>query len=103
MWLAEKGGEVYRHPYDLGAYENLTFVRDSLFIFIWLIEDMVLTVEWLLCLLSFLTIILSMYLIQVSGNGTYLTGNISVLDNFSLSHLEQYYMVSSLASEGKVF
>ncbi|KAJ8423517.1 hypothetical protein Cgig2_024206 [Carnegiea gigantea] len=25
MWLAEKGGEVYRHPYDLGAYENLTF------------------------------------------------------------------------------
>lgn len=26
MWLAEKGGEVYRHPYDLGAYENLTFV-----------------------------------------------------------------------------
>lgn len=30
MWLAEKGGQVYSHPYDLGAYENLTTV---LFIF----------------------------------------------------------------------
>lgn len=26
LWLAEKGGDVYRHPYDLGAYENLTSV-----------------------------------------------------------------------------
>ncbi|XP_065617212.1 probable protein S-acyltransferase 16 isoform X2 [Quercus suber] len=26
MWLAEKGGNVYTHPYDLGAYENLTTV-----------------------------------------------------------------------------
>ncbi|KAF3449169.1 hypothetical protein FNV43_RR09897 [Rhamnella rubrinervis] len=26
MWLAEKGGDVYSHPYDLGAYENLTTV-----------------------------------------------------------------------------
>ncbi|KAL5549876.1 hypothetical protein UlMin_000052 [Ulmus minor] len=26
MWLAEKGGNVYSHPYDLGAYENLTMV-----------------------------------------------------------------------------
>ncbi|XP_057971856.1 probable protein S-acyltransferase 16 isoform X2 [Malania oleifera] len=26
MWLAEKGGTVYKHPYDLGAYENLTTV-----------------------------------------------------------------------------
>ncbi|CAO2827051.1 unnamed protein product [Amaranthus hypochondriacus] len=26
MWLAEKGGEVYRHPYDLGAFENLSSV-----------------------------------------------------------------------------
>lgn len=26
MWLAEKGGEVYRHPYDLGAFDNLTSV-----------------------------------------------------------------------------
>ncbi|KAF8029290.1 hypothetical protein BT93_E1848 [Corymbia citriodora subsp. variegata] len=26
MWLAEKGGSVYNHPYDLGAYENLTTV-----------------------------------------------------------------------------
>ncbi|XVF08117.1 hypothetical protein REPUB_Repub06bG0198100 [Reevesia pubescens] len=25
-WLAEKGGNVYKHPYDLGAYENLTTV-----------------------------------------------------------------------------
>ncbi|PSR98291.1 Protein like [Actinidia chinensis var. chinensis] len=24
MWLAEKGGDVYSHPYDVGAYENLT-------------------------------------------------------------------------------
>ncbi|KAA8516409.1 hypothetical protein F0562_016702 [Nyssa sinensis] len=23
MWLAEKGGDVYSHPYDLGVYENL--------------------------------------------------------------------------------
>ncbi|XP_043698857.1 probable protein S-acyltransferase 16 [Telopea speciosissima] len=26
MWLAEKVGNVYRHPYDLGPYENLTWV-----------------------------------------------------------------------------
>ncbi|XVE96898.1 hypothetical protein REPUB_Repub02eG0263500 [Reevesia pubescens] len=26
MWLAEKGGNVYKHPYDLGAFENLTTV-----------------------------------------------------------------------------
>ncbi|KAJ4849171.1 putative protein S-acyltransferase 16 [Turnera subulata] len=26
MWLAEKGGNVYKHPYDVGAYENLTTV-----------------------------------------------------------------------------
>ncbi|XP_021888387.1 probable protein S-acyltransferase 16 [Carica papaya] len=26
MWLAEKGGQVYKHPYDIGAYENLTTV-----------------------------------------------------------------------------
>uniref|UniRef100_A0A5B7AWB2 S-acyltransferase n=2 Tax=Davidia involucrata TaxID=16924 RepID=A0A5B7AWB2_DAVIN len=26
MWLAEKGGDVYSHPYDLGVYENLTLV-----------------------------------------------------------------------------
>ncbi|XP_048320299.2 probable protein S-acyltransferase 16 isoform X3 [Ziziphus jujuba] len=26
MWLAEKGGNVYSHPYDLGAYENLVTV-----------------------------------------------------------------------------
>ncbi|GLT79187.1 hypothetical protein SLA2020_506840 [Shorea laevis] len=26
MWLAEKGGNVYKHPYDLGTYENLTTV-----------------------------------------------------------------------------
>ncbi|EEF30829.1 zinc finger protein, putative [Ricinus communis] len=26
MWLAEKGGDVYKHPYDIGAYENLTMV-----------------------------------------------------------------------------
>ncbi|KAK9291274.1 hypothetical protein L1049_009462 [Liquidambar formosana] len=30
LWLAEKGGDVYRHPYDLGAYENLTSVRTLL-------------------------------------------------------------------------
>ncbi|XVF55256.1 hypothetical protein PTKIN_Ptkin06aG0022600 [Pterospermum kingtungense] len=29
MWLAEKGGNVYKHPYDLGAYENLTTVITS--------------------------------------------------------------------------
>lgn len=26
MWLAEKGGNVYMHPYDLGTFENLTTV-----------------------------------------------------------------------------
>ncbi|THU72994.1 hypothetical protein C4D60_Mb04t18120 [Musa balbisiana] len=26
MWLAEKVGNVYRHPYDLGIYENLMWV-----------------------------------------------------------------------------
>ncbi|XP_060957837.1 probable protein S-acyltransferase 16 isoform X2 [Cannabis sativa] len=26
MWLAEKGGNVYSHPYDVGAFENLTTV-----------------------------------------------------------------------------
>ncbi|XP_068669251.1 probable protein S-acyltransferase 16 isoform X1 [Aristolochia californica] len=26
MWLAEKVGNIYRHPYDLGAYENLVTV-----------------------------------------------------------------------------
>ncbi|KAK9714184.1 hypothetical protein RND81_06G077700 [Saponaria officinalis] len=26
MWLAQKGGEVYRHPYDLGPFDNLTSV-----------------------------------------------------------------------------
>ncbi|KAL8152719.1 hypothetical protein V2J09_010479 [Rumex salicifolius] len=26
MWLAEKGGELYTHPYDLGAFENLMSV-----------------------------------------------------------------------------
>ncbi|KAF7845471.1 putative protein S-acyltransferase 16 [Senna tora] len=24
LWLAEKGGNIYKHPYDLGPYENLT-------------------------------------------------------------------------------
>lgn len=28
MCVAEKGGYVYSHPYDLGAYENLISVRD---------------------------------------------------------------------------
>lgn len=27
LWLAEKGGNIYEHPYDLGPYENLTTVR----------------------------------------------------------------------------
>ncbi|KAL9675398.1 hypothetical protein QQ045_003600 [Rhodiola kirilowii] len=26
LWLAEKGGEVYKHPYDLGADENLALI-----------------------------------------------------------------------------
>ncbi|KAL3642487.1 putative protein S-acyltransferase 16 [Castilleja foliolosa] len=24
MWLAKKGGQLYSHPYDIGAFENLT-------------------------------------------------------------------------------
>ncbi|OMO66335.1 Zinc finger, DHHC-type, palmitoyltransferase [Corchorus capsularis] len=35
MWLAEKGGHVYKHPYDLGVYENLTTVLGPS-IFCWL-------------------------------------------------------------------
>ncbi|GAB4833831.1 Probable protein S-acyltransferase 16 [Ancistrocladus abbreviatus] len=35
MWLAEKGGEVYTHPYDLGPFENLTSVLGPN-IFLWL-------------------------------------------------------------------
>ncbi|XP_042476248.1 probable protein S-acyltransferase 16 [Macadamia integrifolia] len=35
MWLAEKVGNVYRHPYDLGPYENLTSVLGPS-IFTWL-------------------------------------------------------------------
>lgn len=27
LWLAEKGGSLYNHPYDLGPYENLQSVR----------------------------------------------------------------------------
>lgn len=27
LWLAEKGGEVYKHPYDIGADDNLAQVR----------------------------------------------------------------------------
>jgi hypothetical protein len=27
LWLQEKGGSIYKHPYDLGPYENLTSVR----------------------------------------------------------------------------
>ncbi|MED6199515.1 putative protein S-acyltransferase 16 [Stylosanthes scabra] len=26
LWLAEKGGSIYKHPYDLGPYENLTSI-----------------------------------------------------------------------------
>ncbi|PIN04754.1 Protein S-acyltransferase [Handroanthus impetiginosus] len=26
MWLAEKGGQLYSHPYDIGVYENLTAI-----------------------------------------------------------------------------
>ncbi|XP_047334478.1 probable protein S-acyltransferase 16 [Impatiens glandulifera] len=29
MWLAEKGGDVYSHPYDLGSFENLISVLGS--------------------------------------------------------------------------
>lgn len=35
MWLAEKGGQVYKHPYDIGAYENLTLVIILIYIFRW--------------------------------------------------------------------
>lgn len=27
MWLAEKAGNLYHHPYNLGVYENLISVR----------------------------------------------------------------------------
>ncbi|CAD6333618.1 unnamed protein product [Miscanthus lutarioriparius] len=35
MWLAEKGGDIYHHPYDLGVYENLISVLGPN-IFCWL-------------------------------------------------------------------
>ncbi|KAF8703850.1 hypothetical protein HU200_031946 [Digitaria exilis] len=35
MWLAEKGGDLYHHPYDLGVYENLISVLGPN-IFCWL-------------------------------------------------------------------
>ena len=28
-WLAKQGGNVYKHPYNLGAYENLATVITS--------------------------------------------------------------------------
>jgi len=31
MWLAEKVGNIYRHPYALGVYENLVSVRFYIF------------------------------------------------------------------------
>ncbi|KAK3445224.1 hypothetical protein EUGRSUZ_A01284 [Eucalyptus grandis] len=36
MWLAEKGGSVYNHPYDLGAYENLTMELRMIVLFVFL-------------------------------------------------------------------
>lgn len=30
MLVAEQGGNVYAHPYDLGVYENLITVSDSI-------------------------------------------------------------------------
>lgn len=27
MWLAEKAGNLYHHPYDLGVYHNIVSVR----------------------------------------------------------------------------
>ncbi|KAL6138749.1 hypothetical protein ACLB2K_064028 [Fragaria x ananassa] len=36
MWLAEKGGQIYSHPYDLGAYQNLSTVLGPN-IFSWLL------------------------------------------------------------------
>lgn len=32
MLVAEQGGNVYSHPYDLGVYENLITVSGSIFI-----------------------------------------------------------------------
>ncbi|CAN6471736.1 unnamed protein product [Victoria cruziana] len=32
MWLAEKVGHIYRHPYDLGVYENLISVLGPNFV-----------------------------------------------------------------------
>ncbi|KAM5560161.1 putative protein S-acyltransferase 16 [Rosa sericea] len=36
MWLAEKGGQIYSHPYDLGTYQNLSTVLGPN-IFSWLL------------------------------------------------------------------
>jgi len=38
MWLAEKGGDIYHHPYDLGVYENLISVRTIYTAILWFYE-----------------------------------------------------------------
>lgn len=43
MWLAEKGGEVYIHPYDLGAFDNLTSV--SSYNLIWAVSLLMIQVH----------------------------------------------------------
>jgi palmitoyltransferase ZDHHC3/7/25 len=35
MWLAEKTGNLYRNPYDLGIYENIVSVRTTFTCFCW--------------------------------------------------------------------
>jgi hypothetical protein len=39
MWLAEKGGDLYHHPYDLGVYENLISVRAIYTAILWFYES----------------------------------------------------------------
>jgi hypothetical protein len=34
MWLAEKAGNIYHHPYDLGFYHNIVSVRTISIIFL---------------------------------------------------------------------
>lgn len=47
MWLAEKVGNVYRHPYNLGVYENLVSVRGLFFFVVYMFIEVFLSVGYL--------------------------------------------------------
>ncbi|KAG6437160.1 hypothetical protein SASPL_102071 [Salvia splendens] len=48
MWLAEKGGQIYSHPYDIGTFENLTAVS-ALSVSCLLLQDLLILGPKVLC------------------------------------------------------